>query len=139
MGSYITATKSTIQQIVRRITTNLCRVVARVAFVGYRDFCDGDRRLTVLDFTTDLNAFKAHVEAQPATGGGDEAEDVFGGLDAAIRLTWTSASKIIVHVADAPCHGLAFHDGCGDNYPGGHPNGLTAESLLEALMRAGVG
>lgn len=33
----------------------------RVAFVGYRDHCDGPNRLVVIQFSEDIEAMKAQV------------------------------------------------------------------------------
>ena len=66
--------------------------------------------MEVLPFTTDLQAFKSFVGSVRATGGGDAAEDVFSGIEAAQALAWEAGSRILVHVADAPCHGCEFHD-----------------------------
>jgi hypothetical protein len=49
-----------------------------VAFVGYRDHCDGPQRLAVLRLTTDLSAFDKIICEQKPTGGGDGPEDIHG-------------------------------------------------------------
>ena len=33
----------------------------RVSFVGYRDFCDGDKRFNTMDFTEDLAKVKKYI------------------------------------------------------------------------------
>ena len=40
---------------------------------------------------------------------------------------------MIFHLADAPCHGRRFHDGCGDNYEGGDLHGRDICKLLRDL------
>lgn len=46
--------------------------------------------------------------------------DVTGGLEEALNLSWQSATRILYHIGDAPCHGAPeFHD-LGDDYPGVH-------------------
>ena len=50
----------------------------RVAFVGYRDYCD-DTRQVVHPFTTDVNQIKAFLQDLEAEGGGDQCEDVLTG------------------------------------------------------------
>jgi len=37
-------------------------------------------------------------------GGGDKAEDVFGGLAQALELDWKGNIKILAHICDAPGH-----------------------------------
>ena len=62
----------------------------------------------------------------------DFPEDVQGGLNVALtKLSWKDeTSKIVIHIADAPGHGLNI---CTekDFYPGGSPDGI----LLENQMR----
>lgn len=45
-------------------------------------------------------------------GGGDAAEDVFGGLDRALKLSWSKQSvgaRFLLHTCDAPGHGTRYH------------------------------
>lgn len=53
----------------------------------------------------------SHARRLVATGGMDIAEDVVGGLEAAVKLSWTKHAnkKVIVHFADAPCHGAQYN------------------------------
>lgn len=91
-----------------------------VAFVGYRDFCDGHHRLVGVPFTTDLGAFERTLREQGAFGGGDIAEDVAGALCKAVYdLDWSSSvAQIMVIIADAPPHGIQWHtDRVSDDYP----------------------
>ncbi len=32
-----------------------------------------------------------------------------GGLDRVLKLKWTSAARVMIHITDAPCHGNRFH------------------------------
>jgi len=40
----------------------------------------------------------------------DVPEDVFTGIDLAQGMNWYSLARVIIHAADAPAHGEAFHD-----------------------------
>jgi len=51
----------------------------RVAFLAYRDHCDGGQRFEEFDFTTNVPAFETFVGGLVATGGGDGPEDINGG------------------------------------------------------------
>ncbi len=75
-----------------------------------------------------------------ATGGGDAPEDVFGGLEKALALSWstTPRSKVIFHMADAPCHGRDFHTLGGDSYPGGDPQGRSHYGLFGEILSLGI-
>jgi hypothetical protein len=52
-----------------------------------------------------------------------------GGLQAAGALQWTSATRIIYHIGDQPCHGPEFNA----DYRPGTPTGLDALTMLKAL------
>ena len=42
------------------------------------------------------------------------------------------AMQVLIHIADAPCHGLQFHDSAtNDDYPGGDPAGLQLDGLMK--------
>ena len=107
----------------------------RLAFVGYRDYLYADR-FTILPFTENMQSFYTQVQQAQATfcEGNDEPEDLLGGLDKALRLQWTASTRLIVLIADAPCHGRAFHDlDENDNAPFQDP--LRADTLLTVMSR----
>jgi len=65
-------------------------------------------------------------------GGGDLAEDVFGGLVQVLDLDWKGSIRVLAHIADAP-----GHDHTGTNlmhkYKDGdkNPDGIRARSSLQ--------
>ena len=134
MEQYIQEVKKKIQVIVETSKRMLPDLKFSVAFVGYRDHCDGAARIVVLDFTTSISCFQLFIATVPATGGGDAAEDVFGGIEEVTKLSWRKKTRILIHIADRPCHGTRFHDSSvGDEYPNGDPRGLRIEELLPKL------
>jgi hypothetical protein len=42
----------------------------------------------VTDFNEDIDLVKKKIESQPAIGGGDTPEDVQGGFNKALNLSW---------------------------------------------------
>lgn len=107
----------------------------RVAVVPYWDY--DDPAPPVLDFTgrvaEELAAFMAGVEA---TGGGDEPEDVVTGLEKVAALKWSACNRLLVHIADSPCHGGRFHlPGVVmvDQYPAGDKLGRDVGAILRRL------
>jgi hypothetical protein len=82
-----------------------------VAFVGYRDVTD-QTRFEVIPFTKDIADFCEKLTKVDCTGGGDEAEDVLGGMDQALKaLDWSDARiKVMFHIGDSPHHGSIFHE-----------------------------
>lgn len=81
-----------------------------MAFVGYKDFCDGEDHFEIFPFSSDISAFQSFVAAVSVRGGGDTPEDVNGGLRAVLdRLNWEPlATKLVFHMADAPPHGSEY-------------------------------
>ncbi|CAG0900528.1 unnamed protein product, partial [Darwinula stevensoni] len=142
MSSYIKAAKEHIKDIVDEIR-NRYRCQVRVSFVGYRDHCDGQRRIETLDFKEDVNVFKIFLDAVVADGGGDTCEDVFGGLEAAINLSWSGRNKCLIHIGDAPPHGGRFHD-LGSGADGDYSlndsdrRGLRIEDLIQKIKGLGI-
>lgn len=62
----------------------------RIAFVGYRDHSDGDKRIECIPFTGDIAQFKECLQDIKACGGDDTTEDVLGGLEIVGELNWAS-------------------------------------------------
>ena len=64
------------------------------------------------DFTDDIEAFKSFLAGVKTDGGGDAAENVLGGLSRCRSLSWSVSSvKAILHICDAPPHGVRYHGG----------------------------
>ena len=139
MSSFINEAKNQINKIVTEITESYDNEV-RVAFVGYRDHSDGTNRIETLAFTEDPSEFTRFLSSVSADGGGDAPEDVLGGLEAVINLAWSSASKVIFHIGDAPQHGERFHDfgAHADSYYEVEPRGLVPEDLFRSMKQIGI-
>jgi hypothetical protein len=44
---------------------------------------------------------------------------------AALKLSWRSSTKLLIHFGDAPAHGTMYHNGrSGDSHPSGDPTGM---------------
>lgn len=135
MGPWIQAAKDQIEAIVestqREYQTSDLQF--EVAFVGYRDYGD-EIQHEVVPFTT-VDRFLSDVRRILATGGDDLAEDVAGGLRIVRDLNWTNADvRTLIHIADAPPHGLDFHEpSISDRFPDGDPRGTDVRALLRAI------
>ncbi|XP_046841768.1 alpha-protein kinase vwkA-like [Xenia sp. Carnegie-2017] len=140
MSSYIKGVKEKIQEAVNKCKNMFPGFEFSVAFVGYRDHGDGDDRIVFLDFRESISEFETFVKAIVAKGGGgDRAEDVFGGIEQVTKLSWSKHTRIMLHIADAPCHGNRFHTmSVQDNYPEGDPHGLKVEDLLSKLQKMNI-
>ena len=108
--------------------------------MGYRDHSDGQNRIQSMDFDTP-EAFADFLNGVRATGGGDTCEDVHGGLEAALNLSWQKKNRVLIHIADAPAHGRRFNGGCGDDYSeynAKDPRGLVMEDLISKTKQMGI-
>lgn len=140
MVAHIPAVKECVVDVARQVQSSGC-VVSGFAFVGYKDWADGTNHFEVLSFTTSLDEFTRFVGSVSAAGGGDPPEDVLGGLQKASQLVWPagSASRILLHICDAPPHGRQFHaTPLGDDYPDGHPTDPTVKDLLARFKQLSV-
>ncbi len=81
MSSYIAETKIVIHQVCDNLKTKFDDFDLRMSFVGYRDHSDGFKRVVVFPFTNEVLEFKRFVSSVEATGGADECEDIFGGIN----------------------------------------------------------
>ncbi|KAF0424728.1 kinase-like protein [Gigaspora margarita] len=139
MDNYIEAAKNCILKVTNYMKRINPSISIHVGFCGYRDHCDGKDRIQYLNFTDSYEKFSDYIKNNvKATGGGDGPEDVLGGLDAAIsQMSWSRATRVILHIGDAPPHGRQFTS-MYDNYPEGDPNGLTAENVMKKMQSSKI-
>ena len=98
-----------------------------------------------------MAAFHSFVNPIVADGGGDTPEDIMGALKVTLStLDWRPSSakvlcspsvmnhihnnsflQVLIHIADAPCHGNQYHGGTGDTYPDGDPAGITHDAMMQ--------
>lgn len=79
-----------------------------MAFIGYRDFSDKEKKIEYHDFTSDIMSVKKFICSLKADGGGDGAEDISGALEFAFKLNYSKHPDTILCtylVCDAPTHG----------------------------------
>ncbi|CAE7491738.1 vwkA [Symbiodinium microadriaticum] len=81
----------------------------RLAVVGFRDYNDQDR-VEVLPFTKDVQEVEKFLAKLTAKGGDDGCEDVVGGIEAALKLSWTARTRVMYLLCDYPSHGARFYD-----------------------------
>lgn len=88
MAAYIDEAKTLVHHVVDKLSGKFKDLRLRCAFVGYRDHSDGEQRITHMAFSSRPDEFKAFVSEVEATGGDDQCEDVFGGLECVNSLDW---------------------------------------------------
>ncbi len=136
MSTYIENARDTISGIIDELKSVYPHAVLRVAIVGYRDVED-KKRFEIFDFSSSTIDAKNFLNGLKATGGGDGPEDVNGAFQKVEELGWQNTVKCIIHVADAPCHGLEMNGyDDGDSFPYGIPDqDLPWEEILGNLKR----
>ena len=120
MGSHIEAVKTQIVKIATDVQKTNPHLQLRVAITGYRDRVDCPKDTnSPFDFTDSLETFVSNVSSIRADGGGDGCEDVSSGFSDVLRFSWSSPTRVLFFIADAPSHGARYHDGCNDNHTSG--------------------
>ena len=78
----------------------------RIAIIAHGDYCDGDKVISQLDFTTDQEAIKQFIQNAPSTSGGDYPECYELVLRNVKSLSWRSdaSMKSLILIGDAPPH-----------------------------------
>lgn len=89
----------------------------RYAFIGYTERDEPNN--VCHDFSDDVNKIRKEIEDVKLTGGGDNPEDVENALKTFCdEINFDQGgTRIIIHVADAPCHGNEYHNETTDNHP----------------------
>ena len=91
-----------------------------------------------MDFTSDWHRFCEFLNRVKAVGGYDECEDLLGGLEQALALSWRNNVRTLYIVCDAPCHGSMYHGGLAfDEYPN-VPHHLQAHNLFRKLFSSSI-
>jgi len=108
MAPWIENSKETLTNVIDQTIEGNANATVRVAFIGYRDFVDGDNIFSIQDFTTDIQAVKTFISTQQATGGHDLPEDAVGALHQTLSLSWYPDSiRLAAIVTDAPTHDVS--------------------------------
>jgi len=137
MGNWIQMCKDQLRNIVDLLSKHYPNLKINISFVGYHDHNDSPK-FDVLPFTSNVQQVRDYIaEKVHASGGNDIPEDVCGGLRMALDLVWSSNNKLIILIADAPCHGTVYHHAA-DDYPHGDPDGLHPEVLLSEGIAKGI-
>lgn len=138
MQPHIDLIKHKVMSIAEGIGAEYPECKLRVAFAQYRDY-DDTEDCASCDFTRSFqgsgSTFVTALSRVRAIGGGDIPEDVFTGLERLASLSWEASNRVVIHIADAPCHGTQFHDLnlADDKYPFGDKLHRDIKTLLQNL------
>ena len=113
-------------------------IEVRFGFECYCDISDPENYYEI-DFETDIEKIKKILDKMEAKGGEDDAEDVAGGFNKGLSLSWKSNARVAILIADAPGHGKQYHeDDVEDDFPDGDPNGLILEDLMKKYIENNI-
>ena len=78
--------------------------------IFYRDPIDSPSdKHDLIQLTDDVIDLKNKIEGIKAYGGGDDPEDWVGAYNLAIdSIAWRNGTRLIIHIADSPAHGIDF-------------------------------
>jgi hypothetical protein len=135
MSGFINSAKRSMSAVLEAFAAKLPGGL-RVAIVGYRDYCDGDKLLETHALDANLERVARTLDKLAVSGGGDAPEAVYAGLEACLALAWRKGSyRVIILVGDAPPHGVGAH---GDSLATGDPTGLSLDDMANKLETEGV-
>jgi len=100
-----------VRQKVRETTERLLKDIPnlRIGIITHGDYCDGDKIVTLLDLTNNLEELKKFVQSAPGTGGGDAPEAYELALREACKLSWREDSaKALVMIGDEVPHAPSY-------------------------------
>ncbi|KAA6416643.1 MAG: MHCK EF2 kinase domain family [Trebouxia sp. A1-2] len=145
MAWAIASCKRQIKAVLEKVQNDYPEAMIRVAFIGYKDHGDSNERILLHKFVDkqDISSVEQYVGKIRANGGADGPEDIAGALQTALDLLkdrvqgFRAQTRMIIHFADAPCHGSQYHS-MHDDYPGGDPHGLNPEKMLHELASKNV-
>jgi len=141
MSPHINGVKDSINRIMDQLIVGRGGEIEclRLAMVVYRDYYV--KRFESLDFTLSVDGFCQFCSQVVTIGNDDFAEDVLGGLNESLKLSWDeekSGTKLIFHIGDSPCHGKEFHSGVSDRYPSGDIYGLAPAKIFAQIRKKDI-
>lgn len=84
-----------------------------------------------MDYSTNLWCVSGKIRSSEASGGGDFAEDLKGGLDQAFKLNHKNKTLCIFLVTDAPGHGKQYNDDPEDDHYPDQPEGSLEQAFCQ--------
>ncbi len=144
MNCYFKDIKKVISKIIFDLEKNISKFfleeidIIKIGVITYRDH-DDEEKTYLTNVETDLTEIKNIKEIISNiqfTGGKDEPEAVFDGLNSALNdINWREKStKFLVHILDAPCHGKKFNNLEGDKIEK-CPKNLNIEEILGNIRK----
>lgn len=130
MKAYLQMAKDKIIGMIDNIKKNCTTVEVKLGFVGYRDYLDTNHEYLTVKLNKNAKEVRDYI-SKVEVGGGNDCEDMAGGLNIGLNFEWSGKSRFAVLIADVPCHGKKYHDLEGfDKFPDGDPK-YNIEKIVE--------
>ena len=138
MKPFLEQAKKNIINIMNKIILECPGIDINCGFIGYRDVWEINQNNYVnIDFTKNHQNLQDSIQNVVASGGLDIPEDVAWAMEMALLKSWKNNARFIIFVADAPCHGIKYHN-LRDFFPNGVPNRKDIELLIKELAENNV-
>ena len=138
MEDLLEETRNSIKYIVEKMKAESPGIDIRFACQCFSDFSNPEHYYEI-DFVTDIEKIKKLLGKITAQGGGDDAEDVAGGIHKGLGMSWKSNARYAILITDAPGHGRKYHENdVDDDYLDGDPNGLDLEDLMKKYVENNI-
>ena len=112
MTSYMKQCRDVMKKLTKLLKGNFPNLELRILIVLYRDPLESDEASSHVSFATSSEReFREFMDNSRAHGGGDEAEDIAGGLELLneqISAEDTSQTLLVIHIFDSPAHGYSI-------------------------------
>jgi hypothetical protein len=139
MQPWIKAAAQHIRSILHEMAERYRNANFRAAFIGYRDY--GDQEQFIIHNFAKSSRIEEFIGQVEAKGGFDEAEDVAWALtNIRLAIDWQGSDiQIVYHIADAPAHGLKYHnEDVEDRFPNGDPDKVDPLELMSEMSVSGM-
>ena len=137
MKAYLQMAKDKIIGMIDGIKNRCCSVDVNLGFVGYRDYLDTNHEYLTVKLNKNSKEVRDYI-SKVEVGGGNDCEDMPGGLNIALNFEWSGKSRFAVLVADVPCHGKKYHGLEGfDKFPEGDKK-YDIEKIVEGFAQKNI-
>ena len=141
INTYLDDIKKNFNKMINQIYDNCPTSTIFSGFIGYTDFSEIDfgEEYTDIDFTKKKEDINEKIKELKSHGGGDEAEDLCGAFELALKKSWKGYSRFAIVATDAPCHGNEYHSPeLEDNYPEGDPNKRDIKAFVRQFAENNI-
>ena len=139
--SHLESIKNNFNKMIKDICSACPTATIFIGFIGYTDLCEIDlgEKYIDIEFTDKKEEISKKIETLETSGGGDDAEDLAGAFDLALKKKWKGFSRFAILATDAPCHGIEFHSpDITDNYPSGDRENRDIKKFVKQFAEKNI-